>query len=216
MLASTDLSLPAAPFQPHSTEMRGAAKPASLEMRDPRSCRSLHTPAAVWTLAALMIVTASVFVEGGCRSCRPGGGTPAGDTEAAERRGAPFESEEMREAAGEARLRQQAQDSLAAYRAPSCAAAVAKLEGLLRRGGARWSERTAGGSLPDDLLAILSEAELWRDQAAPLCANAPEHARFEELRLLMDAIWRYPGTISKAELDKRLLTLRDTRLGEDQ
>lgn len=162
-----------------------------------------------------MIVTASVFVEGGCRSCRPGGGTPAGDTEAAERRRTPFESEETREAAGEARLRQQAQDSLAAYRTPSCAAAVAKLEDLLRRGGARWSERTAGGSLPDDLLAILSEAELWRDQAARPCANARERARFEELRLLMDAIWRYPGTVSKAELDRRLLTLGVQKAGKD-
>ncbi len=200
--------------------MRGEAKPASLGMRtayrDTRSRRSPRTPAAAWTLTALMIVSASVFVAGGCRSCRAGGGTPAGDTEAAERRGAPFESEETREAAGEARLRQQAQDSLAAYRAPSCAAAVAKLEGPLRRGGARWSERTAGGSLPDDLLAILSEAELWRDQAAPLCANARERARFEELRLLMDGIWRYPGTVSKAELDRRLQTLRVEKVGKDQ
>ena len=114
---------------------------------------------------------------------------------------------EQREEEDERRERQKALAALASYKAESCAAAIAKMEAALRTGQGHWHERDPQGGLAADLLTRLVEAELWRDQARPLCAADPLSPRFEELRLLMDAIWRYPATLPREELDKRLAVL---------
>lgn len=117
------------------------------------------------------------------------------------------EEGEEREVEDERREREKAFASLQAYRAESCSAAIQKMEAALHTGKGRWHEHDEQGALPTELLTRLVEAELWRDQAKPLCANDPQQPRFEELRLLMDGIWRYPATLPREELDKRMAAL---------
>ena len=116
---------------------------------------------------------------------------------------------EAREEEEERAQRRQAMASLTAYRAPSCDAAMARIKELLQRGQGRWHERTDTGALPDDLLAVLSQAELWRNQSGVLCTEEPQRQRFNELQLLMDSLWRYPSTVARAELDRRLSVLNE-------
>jgi hypothetical protein len=121
---------------------------------------------------------------------------------------------EEREAEEERAQRRQVMAALVAYRAPSCEAAIGKLTQLLNRGQGRWHQRNESGALPDDLLAALSEAELWRNQSKTLCAEEPQRQRFNDLQLLMDGIWQYPLTVSKTELDRRLGALSSGGIDE--
>ena len=118
-------------------------------------------------------------------------------------------SVEAQEEADEERLREGWLKALAAYRAPSCDVAIARIEGLLKRGQGRWEERTETGSLPGNLAGLLSEAELWGSQSESACADSPRRPRFDALRLLMDTIWQYPTRVSKTELEQRLSVLGD-------
>ncbi len=130
----------------------------------------------------------------------------AGDATQARRE---FRSVEEEEEADEARLRAGWLKALAAYRAPSCDAAIDRVQVLLKRGQGRWEERTDNGALPGDLAALLSEAELWASQSAPVCADSPLRPRFDALRMLMDSIWQYPTRVSKTEFEQRLTVLGD-------
>jgi hypothetical protein len=116
--------------------------------------------------------------------------------------------EEAREAEQDVRLRQRAVASLDTYRAPTCAAAVARIEDLLRAHASRWHER-AGGGLPSDLTAILVRAELWGSQSAAVCANDPARPRLDALRAVMTSIWRFPKELSRVELERQLQVLGD-------
>ncbi len=120
-----------------------------------------------------------------------------------------FRSVEEEEEADEARLRAGWLKALAAYRAPSCGAAIDRVEALLKRGRGRWEERTNNGTLPGDLAALLSEAELWASQSESVCADSPMRPRFDALRMLMDSIWQYPTRVSKTEFEHRLTVLGD-------
>jgi hypothetical protein len=120
------------------------------------------------------------------------------------------ESEEAREMEQELRLRQHAAASLDAYRAPTCAAAIARIEDLLGAQGSRWYERT-DGRLPSELTAVLVQAELWGSQSAAVCATDPARPRLDALRAVMTSIWRYPKDLTRAELDRQLRLLGDGR-----
>lgn len=117
------------------------------------------------------------------------------------------EDEEQRELEDELRERQKALAALQAYKAESCVAATAKMEAALHKGKGRWHERDEQDSLPADLLTLLLEAEMWRDQAKEMCAADPQRGRYDELRSVMEMIWRYPVTSSRQELDQRLAIL---------
>lgn len=116
--------------------------------------------------------------------------------------------EEAREAEQDVRLRQRAVASLDTYRAPTCAAAVARIEEFLRAHASRWHER-AGGGLPSDLTAVLVQAELWGSQSAAVCADDPARPRLDALRALMTSIWRFPKELTRAELERQLQLLGD-------
>jgi hypothetical protein len=114
------------------------------------------------------------------------------------------EDAEKRETQEELAMRRQAFDSLTRYRSASCAAAVAKIEALLNRAlhGAKLSDDTP--VLPEDLLTALSEAELWWKEGRQLCNADAQRERFEALHSAMDALWRYPTTVSRDDLLARL------------
>ena len=118
------------------------------------------------------------------------------------------EEAEDAEEAEEAEMRRKGLAALAAYRAPSCAAAIARIEGLLVQGKGRWEERV-DDALPGDLAAILTQAELWASESAATCRSDPAQPRFDALRTLMQALWRYPTLMSKAELEQHLHGLGD-------
>jgi len=164
----------------------------------------------------LLPVAIVALLAGGCMSSggdqtvsrapptRAGDSDVGSETRAA---GEDAESGEERETEEDMRLRERAKAALATYRAPSCAAAIAKIEGFLRQGKGRWQERRPGAPMADDLVKALSEAELWAAQSRALCQADPLAARFQDLQLLMEAIWRYPVSVSQAEFERRLRVL---------
>ncbi len=163
-------------------------------------------------LGALLVV----HMVGCTSSCAPEPKAPpepiaakAERAQAAKAKQVESEKTEQRELEDELHERQKALAALASYKVESCAAAIAKMEAALRAGKGHWHERDAQGALAADLLTRLVEAEMWRDQGRGLCASDPQSPRFDELRLLMDAIWRYPVNLPREELDKRLATLGD-------
>lgn len=169
-------------------------------------------PGPMWPAAL------AVLLVGGCVSSAgeptaagptPGRAVEADPGHAARAAAANAEAGEEREAEEELHMRARAMASLAAYRATSCAAAIAKIESLLRRGRGRWQAHGLTEPLSDDLVTALSEAELWANQSRSLCAADPQKARFEDLQLLMDCIWRYPAGVSKEEFEKRLRILEN-------
>ncbi len=111
---------------------------------------------------------------------------------------------EQRETEMEQRMRAEALESLDHFKAPTCDAALATIESTLRRGKGRWHERTETKTLPDDLLKLLTDAELYRNQAQAMCAG---NARFNELSAIMSNIWKYPSHASRDELDQSLASL---------
>ena len=129
-------------------------------------------------------------------------GKPEGRTGDAER-----ESEEEKETAEELRMRARIAEQLKKHRAATCGEAIAKIEGLLRKGKGRWDQRNAKGGMPSDLIHDLGEAEVWAAQSEPVCEHDPKKKRFEELRSLMAAIWQYPKVISHEALNKHLRAL---------
>lgn len=159
-----------------------------------------------WAVAGALLMVASACTVLACRDSRHARSDSArqpaeeSDEHAVQAGG----DTEEREAEEEREQRRRAMAALASYQAPSCDAAIAKIEALIHRGDGRWEEREDNGALPDDLLALISEAELWRRQATELCSEHPQRQQFDELILLMEAIWRYPSTVSKTELDRRL------------
>lgn len=114
------------------------------------------------------------------------------------------EDGEERETAEELAMRRNAFDSLARFRTTTCAAAIDRIEALLKRSPPRWAELDGKTSLPDDVLTALTQAELWWKEARQLCAVDAQRLQFDGLRTAMDALWRYPTAVSQAELHARL------------